>query len=237
MRYTTLTAWFELNKADKFCNTLSYVDIVQHYIFFKGKWRKRKQNPKRPLLGRMYNVSPGAVERYHLRILLLHVRGATSFNYLKTVNSIILPSFKDLALCLISDDNTYVVTLQETVLWPFLHVSNHEYYGDNFISKPNPNSRYKVSIISHQYYGGWWYVKEQAVLYASPYVLLSFTVLATISGRSLFWFHSMWLLLIFCKQCCIITDPVHYKIPWQWYRCVWFPKLLTLTLFQNSYCW
>ena len=98
----------------------------------------------------MYNVSPGAVERYHLRILLLHVRGATSFNYLKTVNSIILPSFKEasLALCLISDDNPYVVTLQETVLWPFLHVSNHEYCGDNFISKPNPNS-------SHQYYGGW----------------------------------------------------------------------------------
>ena len=37
--------------------------------------------------------------------------------------------------------------------WPFLHVSNHEYYGDNFISKPksNPNPRYEVSIISHQY--------------------------------------------------------------------------------------
>ena len=36
---------------------------------------------------------------------------------------------------------------------PFFHVSNHEYYGDNFISKPNPNPnpRYKVSIISHQY--------------------------------------------------------------------------------------
>ena len=36
-----------------------------------------------------------------------------------------------------------------TKFWPFLHVSNHEYYGDNFISNPNP--RYKVSIISHQY--------------------------------------------------------------------------------------
>ena len=36
---------------------------------------------------------------------------------------------------------------------PFLHVSNHEYFGDNFISKPNlnPNPRYKVSILSHQY--------------------------------------------------------------------------------------
>ena len=32
--------------------------------------------------------------------------------------------------------------------WPFLHVSNHEYYGDNFISKPNPNPnpRYKVLV-------------------------------------------------------------------------------------------
>ena len=30
------------------------------------------------------------------------------------------------------------------LLWPFIHVSIHEYYGDNFISKPNsnPNPRY-----------------------------------------------------------------------------------------------
>ena len=40
---------------------------------------------------------------------------------------------------------------KRTIFQPFLHVSSHKYYGDNFISKPNPNPRYKVSIISHQY--------------------------------------------------------------------------------------
>ena len=59
------------------------------------------------------------VERYHLSLLLLHVHGATSFNNLKTVNGIIQASFKEacLALCLISDDNLYVRTLQETILY------------------------------------------------------------------------------------------------------------------------
>ena len=37
----------------------------------------------------------------------------------------------------------YMVDLTPN-FWPFLHVSNHEYYGDNFISKSNP--RYKVSM-------------------------------------------------------------------------------------------
>ena len=45
------------------------------------------------------------------------------------------------------------IVKQHNVIYGFLlHVSTHEYYGDNFISNPNPNPRYKVSIISLQYY-------------------------------------------------------------------------------------
>ena len=119
VKHTTLTAWFELNKCHDFANTLLYVEIVHHYIFVKGEWRKRKRNPKGPILGRMYNVSPRDVERYHLRLLLLHVHGATSFSNLKTVKGIIQASFKEacLALCLISDDNLFVHTLQEAILY------------------------------------------------------------------------------------------------------------------------
>ena len=71
------------------------------------------------------------------------------------VNKIIMISFscfyerlkgnhQDFGLC-------FYLKQHRWFFWPFLHISNHEYYGDNFISKPNPNPRYKVSIICHQY--------------------------------------------------------------------------------------
>ena len=34
----------------------------------------------------MYSVSPSGVERYHLRLLLLHIPGVWSFDDLKTVD-------------------------------------------------------------------------------------------------------------------------------------------------------
>ncbi len=36
------------------------------------------------VIGRMYTAHPNDVERYSLRILLSHVKGATSFEYLTT---------------------------------------------------------------------------------------------------------------------------------------------------------
>ena len=38
------------------------------------------------MIGRMYSVSPKDVERFHMRLLLLHVRGANSYEDLWTVN-------------------------------------------------------------------------------------------------------------------------------------------------------
>lgn len=41
----------------------------------------------------MYSVSPTQTELYHLRLLLLTVKGATSFDKLKTVNEEICQTF------------------------------------------------------------------------------------------------------------------------------------------------
>lgn len=63
----------------------------------------------------MYSVSPSDSERYHLRLLLLHVVGATSFELMKTFNNVIYPTFKAAATArgLILDDLVWKRALEE----------------------------------------------------------------------------------------------------------------------------
>ena len=81
------------------------------------KWGKRQQNFE--VIGRMYSISPTQIELFHLRLLLLHVRGAKSFVDLRTVDGVIYPSFVAtcLALGLIEDDEEWRKALQEASLW------------------------------------------------------------------------------------------------------------------------
>jgi len=63
----------------------------------------------------MYFASPSAGERFYLRTLLTVVKGATSFEDLRTVNGILCPTFKD--ACkergLLHDDQEWIQCLKE----------------------------------------------------------------------------------------------------------------------------
>ena len=48
---------------------------------------------KKPISSRMYLVNPKDRQRYFIRLLLSHVKGATSFDNLRTVNCVIHPTF------------------------------------------------------------------------------------------------------------------------------------------------
>ena len=63
----------------------------------------------------MYNVSPNDSERFHLRLLLLHVIGATSFADLRTYNGITYPPFKEAAMQrgLLLNDSEWQLCLAE----------------------------------------------------------------------------------------------------------------------------
>ena len=65
-----------------------------------------------------WSSSPREGERYFLRVLLLHVPGATSFEYLKTFNGELLPSFRDACMArrLLQDDTEWANTLEEATL-------------------------------------------------------------------------------------------------------------------------
>ncbi|XP_070529768.1 ATP-dependent DNA helicase pif1-like [Cardiocondyla obscurior] len=67
----------------------------------------------------MYSVSPSQTELFHLRLLLLTIKGATSFDDLKTVNGIIHQTFTEtcLALGLVEDDDEWVRCMNEGVRW------------------------------------------------------------------------------------------------------------------------
>ncbi|XP_058796670.1 uncharacterized protein LOC131667344 [Phymastichus coffea] len=82
-----------------------------------SKWVPRKKQFN--CIGRMFSVSPTQVELFHLLLLLLHVKGATSFDSLKTVNGIVQPTFTAacLELGLIEDDHEWAKAMEEATMW------------------------------------------------------------------------------------------------------------------------
>lgn len=122
---TMLIAYFVLNECDPEARKYFYVEIPQHYVFKtekkdgikESKWQKRKQHIN--VIGRMYTVNPTQVELFHLRILLMRIKGATSFEYLKTVNGEIKETFTDACLAhgFIENDQEWTNAMREGVFF------------------------------------------------------------------------------------------------------------------------
>uniref|UniRef100_A0A1I8BYJ3 Helitron_like_N domain-containing protein n=1 Tax=Meloidogyne hapla TaxID=6305 RepID=A0A1I8BYJ3_MELHA len=89
------------------------------FVFRKGKWNERKTHFN--TIGRMVKISPAETERYHLRLLLLNVRGAISYEDLRAVKNIDLDNiircatFAEACLArgLIRDDEEWKKALEE----------------------------------------------------------------------------------------------------------------------------
>ncbi|XP_074271743.1 uncharacterized protein LOC141595678 [Silene latifolia] len=80
------------------CPKLLYGEFTEHYRWDTGSrtWEKRKN--KVIAIGRLVFVAPAEGERFFLRLLLLHIRGPTSFEYLKTVDGYVCATFQEAAL-------------------------------------------------------------------------------------------------------------------------------------------
>jgi hypothetical protein len=72
-----------------------YREFPEHYRWIKGKklWQIRKQASGQ--IGRIVYANTGERERYFLRVLLNHVRGATSYEDLRTVADITYSTFRE----------------------------------------------------------------------------------------------------------------------------------------------
>ena len=101
---TTLTGFFQLCASDDFAKTLLYIDVPRYYRWVKKKWQRRIQGHlvpetdgirKSTTLGRIYTIHPKNTECYLLRLLLLHVRGPTSFADLRTVDGTVFETYAE----------------------------------------------------------------------------------------------------------------------------------------------
>lgn len=74
---TTLTSWFDLNVSNEFAKSLKYVQIPQYLNYSNKKWVRKGKTRNFGVIGRLAGVSPKDSERFHLKVILNHVKGAT----------------------------------------------------------------------------------------------------------------------------------------------------------------
>jgi hypothetical protein len=128
---STLMAWMKMNahlaatdRNNRALQTL-YGDFpsVASYSKQLKKWKVVDEGTRRDTVGRMYYVPPIQIERFHLRLLLLHVPGATCFADLRTTHrgtpdEVVHPTFKAACIArgLLEDDDEWDRCLSEGVL-------------------------------------------------------------------------------------------------------------------------
>ncbi|XP_022846210.1 uncharacterized protein LOC111368951 [Olea europaea var. sylvestris] len=109
-----LTEFFHMNLVDKKAMTLLYKQFPEFFVWDSHSkcWSHRKQGV---CIGRVVTANSNEGERYYLRLLLNHIRGATSYRALKTVNGVETSSFREAALLhgLLSDDANCYLCLHE----------------------------------------------------------------------------------------------------------------------------
>ncbi|XP_024311758.1 uncharacterized protein LOC100826197 isoform X1 [Brachypodium distachyon] len=118
VRKSSLTEWFDMNSKHEACRDLTYCEFTRRYTWQKDKkrWKPRGGNAK---LGRIRYVHPTTGELFYLRMLLMCVRGAQSFDDLRTYQRIKFSTFREAchARGLLGDDAEWSYVFDETVLW------------------------------------------------------------------------------------------------------------------------
>ncbi|KAI9087105.1 hypothetical protein K1719_030940 [Acacia pycnantha] len=123
-------AWFEKNKDDPFARTLTYSQFPNHFTFVREKrfWKIRERGFS---VGRIGHCTPAQGELYYLRLLLTKVRGAKTYTDIRTVNTVVYPTFREAcyALGLLDDDKEYIDAIKEASSWAstIIYVSFHKH--------------------------------------------------------------------------------------------------------------
>jgi len=131
---TKLLAWFQLNLENAEARAILYPDIPMFFVWVsdphpqtkvQGYWKSRthgkkggdNEMTKGNQIGRIPTItlSPHQSELWHLRLLLYHKPGATSFEDLRTIEGTVHATFQGacLALGLLDDDNEKDKVMEE----------------------------------------------------------------------------------------------------------------------------
>ena len=111
---STLMAYFQYNTLHTDGHPYLYQDFPTHYTYNTSKrvWAPRKSGVS---IGRIYHCNPMMGEKYYLRMLLTVVRSAQSYQSLRTVQSVVHPTFKVacIAYGLLEDDEEWARCFEE----------------------------------------------------------------------------------------------------------------------------
>ena len=101
-----LIEFFNYNRDNLDERQFLYQEFPGHYVWLpkEKKWRPRK---KRFAVGRIYHCSLTAGEKYYMRMLLTVVPGLSSFEYLRTLDDVVHPTFQAACVArgLLDDDS------------------------------------------------------------------------------------------------------------------------------------
>ncbi|CAH9146259.1 unnamed protein product [Cuscuta epithymum] len=115
---TKFLAWMKANEKYPEARELTYVEFPTKFTWKQKtkEWVPRKRGFS---IGRVYFVRPGAGEKFYLRTLLNVIKGATSFEELRTYNGTLFPSFRDACYArgLLKDDKEYIDGITEASHW------------------------------------------------------------------------------------------------------------------------
>ncbi|KAG6705847.1 hypothetical protein I3842_07G198300, partial [Carya illinoinensis] len=113
-----LTEFFYRNQIDENARKLLYREFPEKFVWDSQCriWTPRK---KKTVIGRIVTANPFEGERYYLQMLLNHIREATSFEKLRTVNGVVLPTYREAATShgLLNKDSSLEDCLEEACLY------------------------------------------------------------------------------------------------------------------------
>jgi hypothetical protein len=116
---TKLTAWFRLNQRSHTARRYLYAEIPIHFVWNpnNNEWLPTKQRGDFKLT-RIHSVSPRQRELFFMRLLLLNVRGPTSFADLRTVNCQVCDTYEQVAVLrhIVQNDDEWLQCLEEAVI-------------------------------------------------------------------------------------------------------------------------
>jgi hypothetical protein len=81
-----LTAWFHLNQHDEQARQYTFLELPQYYLWNHSKKRWTKRRRIRKTIARIFPVMPRFAEKFAIRMLVISVRGPTSFEELRTLD-------------------------------------------------------------------------------------------------------------------------------------------------------
>ncbi|KAH7665557.1 DNA helicase protein [Dioscorea alata] len=115
---TMFTEWMATNKLDERGRSLLYTDFPTKFTWYK-KEKKWKYTMNGRSIGRIIYIHPSARELYYLRLLLNEIKGARSYEDLRTINNVVYTTYREacFALGILGDDSEWSNALIQAAHW------------------------------------------------------------------------------------------------------------------------